>query len=316
MFHFVVHQIILVLEGYWVKKRVIFIFLCLLLGVLLSVSALAAGRYVVNAGNAAVDSYGVSPDAGNGAYIDWSQKIIIAKGIGVAADGTTHPALIKAQALTAAKVVAQRNLLEAVQGAHVVSATAVENNKLLTDMIGTAVKGVLQGAIEIDRQEVGYGAWEVTLALPMYPNVSKAALGQLMKNTPQQKRPAPSAGYKAGGEGNFTGLVVDVSGLGLSRSFTPVIYDDSGRIIYGHMNISQEQAESSGIVDYAATDEDRARVSGGTSKAGNSPLVIKAFALRDNNNNVVVSRSDADMLLALNEKNNDFLSQCKVVLQQ
>ena len=300
------------------KRNIIFIF-CLLLSMALSFTTVAAANYSINESSAAVDTHGISPENGMGAYIDWSQKVILAKGIGAAADGTSNPILIKAQALTAAKLVAQRNLLEAIQGANIVSTTLVENNQLLTDMIGSSVKGVLRGAVEVGSRELGYGSWEVTLAMPLYPYVSKSVLSQVIKNTPQQKRPAPSSEYKKPSneaKASYTGLVVETSGLMLNRTISPVIYDDSGRIIYGHMNIEQTQAENSGLVDYAATAEDINRVKSGTSKAGNSPFVIKALDTRDNGNNIVISRSDADHLLSLNMKNGDFLSQCKVVVQQ
>nr|WP_139164501.1 hypothetical protein [Dendrosporobacter quercicolus]NSL49185.1 hypothetical protein [Dendrosporobacter quercicolus DSM 1736] len=286
----------------------------------------ATVNITVNETSPAVDTFGVSPATGSGAYIDWSQKVIIAKGIGAPAEGSKSPVLRKGQALTAAKVVAQRNLLEAIQGANVLSTTIIHNNQLIKDEIITSVQGVIKGAIEIDRKDLGGDIWEVTLAIPMYPNVSQAVIGTITEHTPRQPLPVPSSdavrpaapGETASGSSpaDYTGLVVETAGLPLNRTFSPVIYDDTGRAIYGHMNIDPQFAISYGMVDYAATAEDIYQVDAGLSRAGKKPLIIKAWGLRDNDNNLIISKADADRLLAANTQSGDFLSKCNVVFKQ
>lgn len=265
--------------------------------------------------SAAVDVVGAAPAKGEGAYIDWSQKVIIAKGIGGPIPGTKSPALKKAQALTAAKVVAQRNLLEAIQGAHILSTTLVENNQLIKEEVASSVQGTVRGAQEIDRQYVGDDLWEITLAIPMYPNLSSPIMGAIVNHTPREALPVPTVGTLTA-IGGYTGVVVDVGELPLNRTFSPVIYDESGRAIYGHMNIDPDFAMSQGMVDYAATASDIEQVLRGQSRAGINPLVVRATALRDHNNNVIIQVEDADLILAENQAQGFFLERCQVVFKQ
>lgn len=309
------------------SKRVIVLLFTLMVMLCPAITKAANVNITVNEASPAVDTFGTSPNTGNGAYIDWSQKVIITKGIGAPAEDSKNPVLRKGQALTAAKVVAQRNLLEAIQGANVLSTTIVNNNQLIKDEIITSVQGVIKGAIEIDRKDLGNDIWEVTLAIPMYPNVSQTVLGKIMEHTPREPLPAPSSdeiiptipsGTASGSPSpeaipGYTGLIVETAGLPLNRTFSPVIYDDTGRAIYGHMNIDPQFAISYGMVDYAATAEDIYQADTGLSRAGNNPLVIKALGLRDNGNNLIISSSDADRLLAANKQSGNFLSKCRVV---
>jgi len=73
--------------------------------------------------------------------------------------------------------------------------------------------------------------------------------------------------------GPFTGLIVDCRGLGLSPAMSPKIADETGKEIWGTMQIDPEVAIEYGIVGYYKSVED-AR-SG--SRAGQNPLVIKAI---------------------------------------
>lgn len=308
------------------KKSHLFIGFFAFIMLLFSLPATAATvNITVNEASPAVDSFGTSPETGKGAYIDWSQKVIIARGIGAPAEGTKIALLRKGQALTAAKVVAQRNLLEAIQGSNILSTTVVNNNQLIKDEITTSVQGVLKGAIEIDRKDLGDDVWEVTLAIPMYPNVSQAVFSKILEHTPREPFlasslsdpiPAMPGTSTVDIARSYTGLVVETAGLPLNRTFSPVVYDDTGRAIYGHMNIDPQFAISYGMVDYAATAEDIYHVDAGLSRAGNKPLVIKALGLRDNNNNLIISKADADQLLTFNKQSGDFLSKCNVVFKQ
>jgi hypothetical protein len=73
--------------------------------------------------------------------------------------------------------------------------------------------------------------------------------------------------------GPFTGLIVDCRGLGVSPAMSPKIVDETGKEIWGTMQIDPEIAIEYGIVGYYKSVED-AR-SG--SRAGQNPLVVKAI---------------------------------------
>ena len=101
-------------------------------------------------------------------------------------------------------------------------------------------------------------------------------------------------------QNTYTGVVVDASGLGLEGTFSPLIYDESGRIIYGMRNIDKEYAISHGMVEYSNDTKNQIR-------AGSNPFMIKAVSVKGGVNsvnrvNVVVSMEDAEKILQLNSR--------------
>lgn len=89
-------------------------------------------------------------DASKG-EINWEGGYVIATGIGVAPAGKTK-AFARMAAEKAAKVDAQRNLLEIIKGVKVTAETTVENMMLVSDVVKTNVEGLLKGAVQIDRK--------------------------------------------------------------------------------------------------------------------------------------------------------------------
>ena len=103
--------------------------------------------------------------------------------------------------------------------------------------------------------------------------------------------------------GTYTGVIIDAEGMGLKPSFSPVIYDTSGRAIYGVSNINYDRAIERGMVGYAGSLYDAQTLP----RIGGSPLVVKAVQVRGGNNsanpvNVVVSVEDGDRILAANQQ--------------
>lgn len=94
-----------------------------------------------------------------------------------------------------------------------------------------------------------------------------------------------------------TGIVIDARGYSLEGTFSPLIYDEEGNIVYGKDNIDKDKAISQGLVEYTANLE---AVDKGT-RAGDNPLVIVAIGTRSGCNsankvNVVVSMADTERI--------------------
>ena len=68
------------------------------------------------------------------------------------AEGYSEEGQSKYKAMTAAKVVAQRNLLEVIQGSDLTSLTKVEDGLLASDKIGTLISGTIRSA-QVVKQE-------------------------------------------------------------------------------------------------------------------------------------------------------------------
>lgn len=223
----------------------------------------------------------------------------------------------------AAIVDAYRYLAEAIKGVQVDADTLMQDLVIQNDTVRTQVSALVQGAKIIEEHANADGSYSVTMSIPLYGSGSVAAIAipEIQKNIVPEPLPTfniketslPKQQVKEVRNAAFTGVIVDASGLGLEATFSPVIYDENGRGIYGMKNINPDFAISKGMVEYATNCNQAVA----NSRAGAKPLVVKAVAVRGGRNsankvNVVVSANDGDKILLANE-NSGMLQNCAVV---
>ena len=226
----------------------------------------------------------------------------------------------------AAKVDAQRLLAEQVYGVQIDSKTTVENAIVTSDVVKASVSGVVKGAREVSCTTDEYGYVHVVMELPLYGGANSLAAA-VIPNVPQQgflppsdiipvdtKPAAPAVttnpnqatvGNLYGATGQYTGLIVDCSGLGLQTAMAPALYTDGKKVVYGLENFSHEQVINRGYVGYSNS------ASSGVQRAGSNPMIVKAQSV-EHFFNPVISKEDAARILAENQMNG-FLSTGNVV---
>ena len=226
----------------------------------------------------------------------------------------------------AAKVDAQRLLAEQVHGVQIDSKTTVENAIVTSDVVNASVSGIIKGAREVSCTTDEYGYVHVVMELPLYGGANSLAAA-VIPNVPQQgflppsdiipvdtKPAAPAVttnpnqatvGNLYGATGQYTGLIVDCSGLGLQTAMAPALYTDGKKVVYGLENFSHEQVINRGYVGYSNS------ASSGVQRAGSNPMVVKAQSV-EHFFNPVISKDDAAKILAENQMNG-FLSTGNVV---
>lgn len=226
----------------------------------------------------------------------------------------------------AAKVDAQRLLAEQIYGVQIDSKTTVENAIVTSDVVNASVSGVIKGAREVSCTTDEYGYVHVVMELPLYGGANSLAAA-VIPNVPQQgflppsdiipvdnKPSAPAVttntnqatvGNLYGATGQYTGLIVDCSGLGLQTAMAPAVYTDGKKVVYGLENFSHEQVINRGYVGYSNS------ATSGVQRAGSNPMVVKAQSI-EHFFNPVISKEDAAKILAENQMNG-FLSTGNVV---
>ncbi|QDR83181.1 LPP20 family lipoprotein [Sporomusa termitida] len=275
---------------------------------------LAAGAATVNT-NVNVSVSAVDQVGANGS-INWDEGFVEATGTGVPSSIAKSPAQARLMARRAAIVDAQRNLLESIEGVKITAETTVKNFETTNDTVRTQVTGIVKGSKIVNEQQVFDGTYQVTLRVNLYGHGSLAeVIVDATAPVTPAPLPSPSPSSPPVALPVYTGLVVDVSGLPLERAMSPVIFDDTGRAVYGHTNIIPEYAISQGMVDYMCTTEDIRAVELGQSRAGTTPIMVKAIGLRDHNVNIIISQADADRILAANAQSN-FLPRAMVCVRQ
>lgn len=138
-------------------------------------------------------------------------------------------------------------------------------------------------------------------AMQQAPAVQAPAVTQPQAVTPAKA--ASAANYQAAG--NYTGVVVDCSGMGLQSAMAPAVFTPDHKVVYGLENFSRDEVVSHGYVGYSKS------LTSGLDRAGSNPLVVKAVSI-DRFCNPVVSDADAAKILAEN-KANGFLAKGSMV---
>ena len=247
---------------------------------------------------------------------------ITVHGFGVMPPNAVNPAQARMMARRAAVADAYRQLAEAVQGVNVDANTTVQNMMVVNDTINTKVSALVRGARIVGENMVPDGGYEVVVTLPVY-GANGVASAVLQPNTAIEAFPAPqSSDYNAtnGGssaadprgkatmkvkaQGDFTGVIIDCSGLGLRTAMSPVIMTEGGQKVYGYKNLDYQKVISKGMAGYVSEN-------GSSPRAGSKPLILRAVSV-DNGVNPVISQADADKMLVENQLSH-FLDQCNVV---
>jgi hypothetical protein len=273
------------------------------------------------------------PISDNGS-VDWSQQKVRATGIG-APSPTAPPGAQRAGAITAAKSDALRNLLATAKGMFLTSETTVNNSMVESDVIKTHVEGYLRGFTVVDTRYMSDQSVEVDVEIPL-SGLAEALLpqsfggGKLMSAQPvcpmcgqawPQGKPVPpgvqlvnpgtgGGQTTSGSTGVFTGLIVDVKGLGVMPAMAPKVVDENGNEVYGSKYVSREFAVKQGMMGYDK-DVNAAR---NNPRVANNPLIIKGLkASGTNQTDIVVSNADAQRIHAAAQTQN-FLDKCRAMV--
>lgn len=104
----------------------------------------------------------------------------------------------------------------------------------------------------------------------------------------------------------YSGIIIDCRGLGLKSSASPVIKNESGKIIYGDKDLDFDKINEIGMAEYTTTIQDS------TPRAGKNPLIVRAVKLDKFNTSPILSNKDAERVVLANE-NSGFFKELKVV---
>lgn len=247
-----------------------------------------------------------------------TQGVVEATGFGtVDLSKTKNKIQAKLLAKRSARVDAQRNLLEMVEGVRVTSGTTVKDAQLESDLVANRVKGLLRGAFVVEQsitEEEGELLAEVKLALCVNaslatckarPKLSQILLESLQQTNIESFKPASDAPIAVE---KITGLIINLEG----REFDPFLgvrlVTDKGEEIYGPSHFKSN--EGADWIHWAATADEAL---GNSDLVGDSPLQLSASGISPEAN-VVLSNEAAVRVYQGNLNNEDFLSQGRVIL--
>ncbi|HKI73147.1 MAG TPA: hypothetical protein VJ998_00770 [Pseudomonadales bacterium] len=248
-----------------------------------------------------------------------------AKGMGtVDMSKTVNKIQAKLLAKRAAKVDAQRNLLEEIDGVRVTSGTTVKDAQLESDIIANRVKGLLKGAFVVDdsvTSEDGDLLAEVTLGIcvtrkppqchqrstlsqVIYDSIKKPKVTEVLTAATDKSDTAQQ--QNNGANASATGLVIDATGIDFAPGLDARVVNTEGKEVYG---AAQFDIASGGDWLHWAKSIDEAVANADV--VGPHPMVVKATAAMDGSK-AVISDTDATRAFYANRANGNFFSKGKV----
>ncbi len=261
---------------------------------------------------------------GNKGKINWSEGYVEATGIGTPPDKYIGKPQARPLALRAARVDAYRNLLEATKGVRVDSATLVKDYTVESDVINVQVEGLVKGAKVVNQEYLSDGTVEVTVRMPIYlspeqenrlgrPGFSKIIIPMVLDKKPEVAPPAaptPAPALPAPAAVVYTGMVVDARGLQARPAMSPKIMDESGKEVYGSMNVDREYAVQQGMSGYARD----LTAAQSNPRVTNNPISVKGIKTEGpGRSDVVISNADAEKIRGTLD-NLTFLKKCRVMI--
>lgn len=172
----------------------------------------------------------------NNGSVNWTQQYVEARGESVIDTVRfKNKAQARAMAVRGAVVVAQRNLLEIVNGVRVHGETTVENMIATDDIIYTRVDGLIKGAEMVGEPYEEWGMMVVKMKVPLYQNNGLAgavypALEKALKSS--SIGIPPEAGDLSGEVFSELGqFAFNLGGLQFDPSMFPIVTDEDGNIL-------------------------------------------------------------------------------------
>jgi len=169
--------------------------------------------------------------------IDWTEQYVEAKGMSVLDNERfKNPAQARAMAIRGAVVVAQRNLLELIEGVNVTSETTVKDMITQTDYIYTRIDGVIKGAEQVGEPIEKDGMIEVTMRVPIYSDKGFAPVIYEQMSTEPGRKIQMASGITEVLDyediGGAEGIVFNFNGKQIDPTMFPVVVDDNGNVLF------------------------------------------------------------------------------------
>lgn len=211
--------------------------------------------------------------------VDWTKKTITVTGSGAFSNTASNAAQARLMATKAAKMDAQRNLVETLKGVQVTSGAPAATVMQMGE-VRTKVEGIVKNFEIVDTKYFNDGGVDVVVRMTLDGQLADLLIPDA-GSKPQKPGPSPDGS---------TAVIIDAKGLGLTPALAPKVFDESGKEIYSASIIAKDKLRELGVCAYAR-DLESAKTD---KRAGTKPLVVKATKLaQGSKNDLVVAGKDA-----------------------
>ena len=198
----------------------------------------------------------------------------------------TLPGQAEDMAERGAVVVAQRNLLEILQGVHITGKTTVKDKVTQGDLVISQVEGVVKGAKQYGEPVVTDNYVEITLRMPLY---GRGGLAPIVHDKEERKqKPVINPDEESEPADEDTQLALKVDGKDYNPEMFPKFVDEDGNLL---LDLAQYYDPSKGeFPKYMKLGKDFL-------KAGNNKKGVEIIdAVQDAGGNLKINANDAPKL--------------------
>lgn len=250
-------------------------------------------------GGNALDRRDIDVSSGTAARTQWSDGRIEAW-----AGATANPrisvnrAQARSLALKAARHLAYEKLAETVDGLSLDGSTTLKKEVLEGSVLQVKVQATIRGATVV-RETVtdlpdGSPWAEVAVKLPIAGRTGLSSAFGIWSGSQPQASYRPNPAYTP--EEQYTGVIIDASGLGFSPALAPrLLAEDSRAQVYGPHSVDARFFEARGAVGYNESLLKARR----DPRVGPNPIIVRASGVvGDRKADLLISRWDAERLFA------------------
>ncbi|MCF8090834.1 MAG: hypothetical protein K9K21_01170 [Desulfotignum sp.] len=238
--------------------------------------------------------------------INWTTGTITATG---RAEPRTNKDNIHEADPGSARADANRRLIDILKGIRIHNDLKVGQYAAGNDAILAGIEKTARDAVIIRQYYTSAMDVELTVQTRIFGGFLQLVLPDDIRQIPKINPDIGPNAQTDPGKIPFTGLILDIRGLGFEPVLYPVIVSEQGRTIYSAVFISREFAVQQGVCKYLC-DMDSALQD---PRVGSHPLVLKGLRKSGKKNTaIVISMADAKQLEQATERHL-FLKQCRVI---
>lgn len=230
-------------------------------------------------------------------YINWSDGVAVAKGMGFARD-SFNPMLTQRKAQQAAKMDAMRNLLEIVGNVKVDASSTIHDKMLENDTVKTSISGLITNLVDVQYTKLDKNSVEAQLKIKIDGKLFPLDIDQ-----EDVKEAAKFQGTKG------TGLIIDATNIPFVPSMNPKVIQEYEGVLYPDNILKVDNIQGRFSVIYLNNLEDAKS----HPLIGKYPLVVKAKGLSKNiGDNILLNKENSQKVLLQVSK--DALENGKVIV--
>jgi hypothetical protein len=252
-------------------------------------------------------------------HINWTTGMVQAKGVGTPLKKSSGDASVSSmKILSDSKNNARHNMLEVTKNVRINSVKKAGNYATINDSVAKQLEEIIYKVPENEkmRKYLSDGTAEVYLQMSLYGSFAQLFLPQEIKQIESIKqvaiegKKASSQPSKPSDSKNYTGLVVDATGISVNPALAPRLLDEDGKEVYGSEFASREFAVQKGMSGYSKD----FKTAKNSPRVGNNPLSVKGLRTTGLGNcDIVISNADASILRNSSE-HLAFLKKCQVII--